>query len=291
MGGRMGRRALLGMVVGATSMAVGAQTSAPVDTVNPIVNPVALVRHAMQLRLQQEKHHRLVRYVLCKRDGDHETTKAIVETADGDVARLIAINGKPLNADQEKVEMNRLDALMEQPALQQKRHSAEERDAARLDELVEMLPDSEIYRLEGIVPCGAGQCYRMSFVPNPAFTPPTFEADVLKGFAGEILIDKAQDRLVRLDAHLVREVNIGFGILGRLDKGGTMHLEQEYESDVRQWQPTTLTMNLTGRALMVKPVKIQIDEFASGFEPVPAGTGYREGIAMLKKQGVGGAQR
>jgi hypothetical protein len=114
---------------------------------------------------------------------------------------------------------------------------------------------------------------------------------LLRGFAGEVWIDKAQGRLVRIDAHLVRDVNIGFGILGRVDKGGTILLEQEYEGDVREWQPTVLKMNLTGKALMVKTVDIRIDEVASHFSPVAAGLGYREAIAILKRPGTFGAQR
>jgi hypothetical protein len=278
---------MLGVVVAGAGAQTGAkgsaQGSAPLDV-------VALVPRAMQLRLQEEKHHQPVEYVLHKRDGDHETTKEIVETRDGDVARLIAINGKPLNAEQEQAEMSRLDTLAAHPELQQKRRRSEERDAARIDQLLAMLPHSEVYKLEGMVPCGAGQCYRLSFTPNPSFMPPNLEAEVLKGFAGEVWIDKAQGRLVRLDAHLVREVNIGFGILGRLDKGGTMVLEQAYEGDVREWQATVLKMNLTGRALLVKPVDIRIDEVASGFAPVPEGLGYREAIAMLKRPEMVGAR-
>ncbi len=252
---------------------------------------MALVRRALQLRLEEEKSHRPVEYVLRKTDGDHETTKQIIETTDGDVARLIEINGRPLTADQEQAELSRLDTLAEHPELQQKRHRSEQKDAARIDQLVGMLPDSEIYKLEGTVPCGDGECFRLSFTPNPAFAPPDIEADVLRGFAGEVWIDQAQDRLVRLDAHLVRDVTIGFGILGRLDKGGTLELEQAFEPDAHEWQPTVLKMNLAGRALMVKSVSIQIDELASGFAPVPPGLGYREAIAMLKRPGASSAQR
>lgn len=262
----------------------GLQVHAPLDT-------AALVRRAVDLRLQEEKRHRPVEYVLRKRDGDHETTKEIVETADGDVARLIAINGLPLNADQEQDELNRLDKLEEHPELQWKRHKAEQKDAARIDALVGLLPESEVYTMEGTVACGAGQCYRLSFAPNPEFVPPNLEAEVLEGFAGEVWIEEKEGRLVRLDAHLVREVNIGFGILGRLDKNGTVELQQAYEEDVREWQPTVLKMNLTGRALMVKTVDIQIDVLASGFKAVPEEMGYREGIAMLKKTGMTEAQR
>jgi hypothetical protein len=273
------------LVAGVLPVAIaGAQAGTAVD-------PVALVRRAMQLRLEEEKSHRPVEYVLHKTDGDHETTKEIVETRDGDVARLIEVNDRPLSADEEQAEMSRLDTLAEHPEMQQKRRRSEQKDAARIDQLVGMLPDSEVYKLEGMAPCGDGQCYRLSFTPNPGFVPPDIEAEVLRGFAGEVWIEKTQVRLVRLDAHLVRDVNIGFGILGRLDKGGTLVLEQAYEGDVREWQPTVLKMNLAGKALMVKSVSIQIDELASGFAPVPPGLGYREAIAMLKRPGGFGAQR
>jgi hypothetical protein len=280
-----------GCLVAVLVSAAGAQTvvGAPVDT-------GALVRRAVELRLQEEKSHRPVRYVLRKVDGDHETTKEIVETKDGDVARLVEINGQPLSAEQERVEMERLEVLAAHPELEERRRRSERRDAARIDRLVGMLPDAEVYTLLGVVPCGAGsgvvgQCYRLGFAPNPGFAPPDMEAEVLQGFAGEVWIDKEQDRLVRLDAHLVRDVTIGFGILGRVNKGGTMSLEQAYESDAREWQPAVLKIDLQGRALMVKAVDIRIDEVASGFAPVPEGMGYREGIAMLKRPGVFGGQR
>lgn len=260
---------------GLWSMA-GAQTQAAVD-------PVALVRSAVQQRLEEQKRHRPVRYVLRKTDGDHETTKAIIETKDGDVARLIAINGQSLTAQQENAEMGRLDMLARSPEMQERRRRSERKDEARINAVVGMLPDAELYKLEGTVACGSGQCYRLSYTPNPTFQPPDLEAEALRGFAGEVWIEETQRRLVRLDAHVVRDVNIGFGILGRLDKGGTIELQQEFEGDVQEWQPTVLKMNLNGKALMVKTVTIRITEEASDFEPVPPGIGYREAIAMLKK--------
>ena len=247
------------------------------------VSPVALVRRAVQLRLEEEKSHRPVRYVLRKTDGDHETTKEIIETKDGDVARLIAINGQPLTAEQERTEMNRLDTLAAHPEMEERRRRSEQKDAARIDQLVGMLPDSEIYTLEGMVSCGANQCYRLSFTPNPNFETPNIEAEVLRGFAGEVWIEQTQQRLVRLDAHLVREVSVGFGILGRLNQGGTMELQQEFEGNAQEWQPTVLKMNLSGKALMVKTVNIRINELASDFAPVSPELGYRDAIAMLKQ--------
>jgi len=256
-------------------------------TASVSVNPVALVRRAVQLRLEEEKSHRLVRYVLRKTDGNHETTKEIIETKDGDVARLIEINGKPLTAEQEQTEMNRLDTLSRSPEMQERRRRNEQKDAARIDQLVGMLPDSEVYKLEGMVSCGASQCYRLSFTPNPNFETPNFEADVLRGFAGEVWIEETQQRLVRLDAHLVREVTIGFGILGRLNE----ELQQEFEGNAQEWQPTVLKMNLSGKALMLKTVNIRINEVASDFAPVPPELGYQDAIAMLKRPETFAEQR
>lgn len=283
--------ALLGVM--GMGAALGAVARKPQTPPTPL-DTVALVRRAMQLKLEEEKSHRPVQYVLRKTDGNHETTKEIIESRDGDVARLIAIDGRPLSAQQERTEMSRLDVLAADPEMEERRRRAEVRDAARIDHLVDMLPDAETYTLQGVVPCaagaGAGQCYQLSFAPNPKFVPPNLEADVLRGFAGEVWIDTAQNRLVRLEAHLVKDVDIGFGILGRVDKGGSILLEQEYVGGVQEWQPTVLKMSLTGRALMVKPISIQMDEVASGFAPVTPGLEYREAIRMLKQPGTFGAQ-
>ena len=273
---------MAGVFVGSAAAQVTASVS---------VNPVALVRRAVQLRLEEEKSHRTVRYVLRKADGNHETTKEIIETKDGDVARLIAINGQPLTAEQERAEMNRLDTLAAHPEMQERRRRSEQKDAARIDQLVGMLPDSEVYKLEGMVSCGASQCYRLSFTHNPNFETPNFEADVLRGFAGEVWIEETQQRLVRLDAHLVREVTIGFGILGRLNEGGTLELQQEFEGNAQEWQPTVLKMNLSGKALMLKTVNIRINEVASDFAPVPPELGYQDAIAMLKRPETFAEQR
>jgi hypothetical protein len=36
-----------------------------------------------------------------------------------------------------------------------------------------------------------------------------------------------QERIVKLDAHLIDDVNFGWGILGKLYKGGSLTIEQK----------------------------------------------------------------
>jgi hypothetical protein len=52
------------------------------------------------------------------------------------------------------------------------------------------------------------------------------EAAILRGMAGKVRIDQAPARLTRLDAHLISNVDFGWGILGKLDEGGTIQIEQ-----------------------------------------------------------------
>ena len=44
--------------------------------------------------------------------------------------------------------------------------------------------------------------------------------------AGEIWIDPVKLRVVRLEGHLQQDVDFGWGILGRLNKGGWIVIEQ-----------------------------------------------------------------
>jgi len=56
----------------------------------------------------------------------------------------------------------------------------------------------------------------MTFEPNPHFSPPTLESRILTGIRGEIWIDPTDLRVVRIEGHLFREVEYGWGILGTL---------------------------------------------------------------------------
>ncbi|HVW76860.1 MAG TPA: hypothetical protein VHB45_04555 [Alloacidobacterium sp.] len=243
-------------------------------------NPVAIVRRASQNELNASNGNHPYRYRLHKIDDGKITTKEIVETKDGDVARLIAINDKPLDPDAQQAELDRLNNLAAHPELQEHRRKREQEDSERANKMIRLLPDAFIYKFEGMVDGPSGTCYRLSFQPNPHFSPPDREAQVYAGMAGELWIDKAQERMAKLDAHLIADVEFGWGILGRLYKGGSILVEQADVGD-HHWETTHMRLNLTGKALMIKPLSFQTTEDASQFEPVPPEMGYQNAIKML----------
>jgi hypothetical protein len=249
------------------------------------VDPTALVRRATEHRIDASQTHHPQRYLLRKTDGLRDNTKDIIETRDGAVARLVALHGQPLDAQANQTELERLNTLANHPEIQEHRHQREKKDEDRVNRLMRLLPDAFLYHLEGLVPCGGGQCYRLSFEPNPHFDPPDLEAGVLRGMAGDVWIDQAQERLTRLNAHLISDVDFGWGVIGKLDKGGTIQLEQ---ADVggHDWEVTGLKVNMRGKAMMLKSLNFQITEEASHFSRVPDGVDYRKAIQLLEKSGM-----
>jgi hypothetical protein len=265
----------------------------------------ALISRAVANRFAENSTHRPLRFVLNKQDERHNLTQEIVETPQGDVALLVGVNGSPLGPAGRQAERNRLDLLNGHPEVQQHRQRREQADADRVDNLLRMLPDAFLYAYEDTVPCtvttppqvrvpGAPSpapaaparpepCWHMTFTPNPKWNPPNIEARVLTGMAGEIWIEAPDDRLYKLNAHLIEDVDFGWGIVGRLDKGGTVYLEQTLIGD-RDWELTRMKLNLTGKALMVKPLSYRINEELSDFVPVPPGTDYHKAIGILEAE-------
>jgi hypothetical protein len=246
------------------------------------IDPAALVRRAIQHRLDAATNHRPLEYLLHRIDERRDTTKLIVETADGNVARLVAVNGKPLTPDADHAELDRLNTLASHPELQEHRRKNEQKDADRVTHLLSQLPDAFLYKFEGMVPCPSGQCYRLSFTPNPQFAPPDLESNIFHGIAGEVWVDQAQERLTRLDAHFIADVDFGFGLIGKLNKGGTVLLEQSNIGD-NDWELTGLNIHVTGKALLVKSFNFQTNEETSHFSQVPHGLHYRDAINLLNK--------
>jgi hypothetical protein len=220
------------------------------------------------------------RYNLHKIDENKSNIKIIVETKDGDVARLISTNDQPLTADANQAELDRLDNLLAHPELVERRHKKEQEEGAREDEMVKLLPDAFLYQYVGMVDGPNGPCYRFSFKPNPSFNPPDRQAEVYHGMEGELWVDQGEQRIVRLDAHLISDVNFGWGILGKLYKGGSILVEQKDVGD-HHWEATHMKLDLTGKALMLKSLSFQTTEDASEFHPVPNG-GYKAAIELLK---------
>jgi hypothetical protein len=243
------------------------------------ITPEEAVARAARNELATSSKHPF-RYVLRKVDAGKITTKEIIETNDGGVARLIAVGDKPLSPDAEAAEIQRLQTLLSHPEIQAHRRKKEQADTDRADEMIRLLPTAFLYHFEGMVEGPSGPCYRLGMKPNPAFNPPDREAEVYHGMAGELWIDQKQERMVKLNVHLIGDVDFGWGIVGKLYKGGTILVEQK---DVGEghWEQNHLQLNLQGKVLLFKTLIIHTTEQESDYSPVPPDWTYQDAVKAL----------
>jgi hypothetical protein len=225
-----------------------------------------------------------MRFLLRKTSPRLTTTKDIVETRDGAVARLLSVNDTPLSPADEQKEQARLDALASNPSLQSHRKQGEDSDTRIVLKLLRMLPNAFLYQYAG----SNGTVERFSFRPNQKFSPPDYETQALTALSGEIWIDPAQERVTRLEGHLQQDTDYGWGILGKLNKGGWVVIEQ---ADVggKQWRIVHVQMKMTLR-IIFKTKVFDTTEQMSRYSPVPSGLDYREAIRMLRAGTEGAPQ-
>ena len=223
-----------------------------------------------------------MRYLLHKTTPRLTSTKEIVETKDGEVARLTYVFDKPLSAAAEQQEESRLDALAINPGSQRHRKQSEDADTARALKVLRALPKAFVYQYAGPADSTSGALERFTFNPNPQFSPPDLETQLLTEMTGEILIDRARERVTRLEGHLESDVDFGWGILGRLNKGGWIRIDQ---ADVAgdQWRTVHFQMQMSGRVFIRTRVFDTIED-QTQFTPVPVGMSYQQAIEMLKAE-------
>jgi hypothetical protein len=248
-----------------------------------------LVKRALsaELAAAQDTQHPM-RYRLRKSSPRLATTKEIVETKDGAVARLISINDQSLSEADNIKEQTRLNDLLFDPGKQRHRKQAEQDDLYRVLKVIRALPTAFLYQYAGpgVAPAGrwgespSGKIEKFSFKPNPAFNPPDLETQALTQMAGELWVDPIQGRVTRLEGHLQQDVDFGWGILGRLNKGGWIVLEQA-EVTPRQWRVVHFQMVMTGR-LVFRSKSFDTIEDQTNYAALPVGLTYAQAIQILR---------
>src|SRR5579864_6621225 len=216
-------------------------------------------------------------------------TRLYVETKDAMAGMMIAINDQPLTPQQQQSEMDHLNWLAGNPEQLRKKQAREKEDADRTLRIVKALPDAFRYKYAG-TEAGApdlgkpgDELVRLEFKPNPAYSPPSREEQVLEGMQGYLLIDATAHRIARIDGTLFREVSFGWGLFGHLDKGGHFRVQQADVGD-GDWEITAMNLQITGKILLFKSLSMISDEKLSDFHPVPGDLTFAKAVDILKTE-------
>ncbi|MGA8939755.1 MAG: hypothetical protein WB439_11390 [Acidobacteriaceae bacterium] len=223
-----------------------------------------------------------LRYKQRKVNTKGDTTREVIESRDGNVARLVERNGEPITAKEDAAERSRLTEALASPDDFQKHHNRDSETRDSVIKLVNLMPQAMIYSYAPGQPQpkgAAGLQVVVDFRPNPAFHPPTMVAEALTGLEGRVWIDAQTHYLTRVEARVLHPVNMGFGLVAKIYPGGTMELEQTNVDG--HWVYSHLDEHLMTRLLMVKnyPQNTVID--ASEFRQMPSLLSYQDCIRML----------
>ena len=85
--------------------------------------------------------------------------------------------------------------------------------------------------------------------PNPNFHPRTLVQDILTRVTAKIWVDREANQLARGEAHVMKDISFGGGILGKLYRGGVFFMEQQ-EVAPGIWLPARFQYDFTARKFL-----------------------------------------
>ncbi len=215
-------------------------------------------------------------------DSKGDQTRDVIESKDGTVARLILRDGKPLTRDEDAAERSRLESLAASPSAFTKHIKNEDSGKKLAEDLIRMLPDAMIYTyVPNQPPSGPGRSGEivLDFYPNPNWTPSTTPSAALTGLQGRMWIDAKSGQLVRMEGHVFKPVNFGWGMLAHIFPGGNLLLEQT-DAGGGRWIYTHFTQQVSVRALMLKQIDVHAEVNASSYKIIGPAS-YQEAIRTL----------
>ena len=204
-----------------------------------------------------------------------DVTYQAVQTPDGELKRIVERWGRPLDAAASDEEMSRISEYANDRSAQAKQRKEDAHDDEQASSMLKMLPKAYLWTIVSETP----ETITLAYQPNPAFDPPNMESHVMGTMAGQMVIVKNGNRIRTLRGKLVGDIKIAFGLIGKLNQGGTFDIERR-EIAPGLWQITETHVHIGGHALF-KTIGTQEDEIKTGWKPSPAHS-LQEAAGLLK---------
>ena len=232
-------------------------------------NPREVVRQAVQTELVSSSNdHSHWLYFEFDRKPDKSVKQWVAEAHSVSLERVVERDGQPLPDYQQREEMS---SFINDPGAQNKRRKSGQHDDEQAAELLRILPDAFIWKIEG----EKGSEVLLHFKPDPEFHPPDLEARVFAAMEGEMAIDRRQHRIATLKGRLIHDVKIGFGLLGELKAGGTFDVERR-ELTPTVWEIVETHVHIQGHALIFKTISENEDDVKSHFKQIDQQTSLQQ---------------
>jgi hypothetical protein len=241
-------------------------------------SPEEIVRTVVRNELDADTNDRTAwMYRDAYKSPDKNIVKLIIETQQGNLSEVVEDNGHPPSAEQHQADLDRIRQMLTDPAFRQRLKRNEQQDSKQARDMMNMLPNAFIWN---IVDRGNGDV-KLTFRPNPSFSPDGMNGKVLAAMSGTLVVSEHGMRLRSLSGHLDKDVVFAWGLLGRINAGGTFQIIRE-EVGTGNWQITQTHVHISGHALFFKNIGDQEDEVTSDYRRTPEGVDLNKAAQMLR---------
>lgn len=225
-----------------------------------------------------------LRYRVHKVDAKGDVVREVIESREGNVARLIGRNAGPLTTEENKAERDRLEGILASPGDFLGREQRDRTSRRYALELINGMPGAMLWSFapgQPQPPNARETQVVIDFTPDPAFNPPTLVTDALTGIAGRLWIDAESHCITRIEGHILHPVNFGWGgLLARINGGGTLAFEQE-EAGGGRWLYSRLSEHIVIRAMMLHTVHEDAEMNVFDVQRLPSLPTYQDAIHAL----------
>ena len=243
----------------------------------PFQTAKELIGDACYNELQQREEKTLWSYRAERRIGNRVFLERVIETVDGPVHHLLAVDGHLPTAAESKEEDGRNQELLNNPSGRRAIQKLQDDDDRKMGELLRIVPEAFVFEDLG----EEGESEKIAFHPNPGFKPKTYEQRILHALDGTLFIDRGDKRIARISGSLRTRVEFGFGVIGHVDQGGTMEITRVHLSP-GVWKTSAEKIDIDGRFVVFKTIKKHQDESRTYFEPVVPGTTFAQALNQIE---------
>lgn len=237
---------------------------------------IALIQRSCEHELQELENPKPYRYQERLDWNWGSETRSVIETREGRADRIVLFNGEPLSPAQQEKQEHRLEKLLSDHDAVKDELKDQKSETQRRIRIVKAFPKAFFFDFAG----AEKGLLRFDFRPDPEFSPKDRETQMYRGMEGSVWIEPAQERIVRIEGILVKDVNFGWGIVGHLNKGGIYEIAQTQLSPGK-WRITMLDVDLKGKTFLVNSFRFKRKEINSRFHPVSSEMTFQAAVQEL----------
>ena len=183
-----------------------------------------------------------------------DKTYRVVPTGTGTMKLLLKDGDRPVDPAEYRKQLMAWKELLElmlkpEDSRTKSAYAKWQKRKADRTELVAAAVDAFLTKWDGQEMRNGRVCDIYELQPNPNFHPRSLVQDVLTRVTAKIWVDRDANQLARGEAHVMRDISFGGGILGKLYHGGVFYMEQE-EVAPGIWEATRYQYDFTARKFL-----------------------------------------